>query len=581
MLKAAKKYDIINRKLYGGVHDMGALTVFPFFQGANELHIVFTLDVVLVALLLYKMVKNGEFIFTKDIKFIMILIWSFSYLITTFYSVDTELSFLGFLKFFTVPLFIMVIMQYGYTIEQKDKWFNTVAEIGTIMVCIILVVSIGEKILGVESGMFFYQNRLAGFFNYANSFALFLLIGIIIIGFKKELKVVDLIKINLLFVGILLTNSRAIMIISGFSYLLILMFNRNMRKKNFINLGIMVIVGAIVTIIMSNFGVNNRLAETTGNSSEWVLRILYYKDALRLIVKNIFGYGYMAWWYMQEGFQTGAYDAKFVHNGLLQVALDVGVIPALFIVVIFVMGFFDKKVQARDRVLMMIILGHSLIDFNMEFMAIMLVLFMTLEFTNKVKIKNSFKLRSGIVAVGCIYLFFGFVSLLNAFGRYDIGNTLFPYSIVLNKELEATTDAVKGVDLASKLYDKNKYFLNASFWLSKKEQAFGNYDKAYEYEVWIVKNKKYTMLNYIEYVSFLEKAIKFYYMNGDFREVNLYIERLLEVPDMINKVKDSSDSLAFKIAHKPRLDIPDEMIRFIEEMKKFGESVNRTSFNQP
>ena len=53
--------------------------------------------------------------------------------------------------------------------------------------------------------------------------------------------------------------------------------------------------------------------------------------------------------------------------------------------------------------------------------------------------------------------------------------------------------------------------------------------------------------------------------------MKLYIDRLVKVPDRIEEVRESSDSLAFKIVHKPRLDMPKEMIEFIEEMKKFGE----------
>lgn len=548
---------------------MCILSLFPFLQGTNELHIVFLLDVVLVVLILYRIIKNRELVFCKDVKFIMILIWAFSYLVTVFYSRDAELSFLGFLKFFTVPLFLTLVMQYKS--ENKNKWFDVVAKIGAIMVSIILVVTLGEKIIGSGNNMFFYENRLAGFFNYANSFALFLLIGLIITGFKKEIKIIDFAVMNLLLIGILLTNSRAIMIITAFSYLLILIFNKEIRKKNFINLGIMIITAIIVTLIMNNFGVNNRLAGITGNSSEWLLRILYYKDALRLLRENIFGYGYMAWWYMQEGFQTGAYDAQFVHNGFLQIALDVGVIPALLVVSIFIMGFFDKKVVARDRILMMVILGHSLIDFNMQFMAIMLTLFMTLEFDVKFKVKDNFKLRGGVVVIGGIYVFFCAATTFNAFENYELGNSMFPYSIALNKELEMCDDANKRMEIAEKLYVKNKYFLNASALLSQKEQYLGNYEKAHEYEIWIVKNKKYTMLNYIEYVKFFEKAIKFYYTNGDLVNVKVYIDRLAKVPSMIEDVINSSDSLAFKIAHKPRLDMPKEMIEFIEEMKKFGE----------
>lgn len=544
---------------------MYLLSVFPFFQGANELHIVFILDIVLLGLLIYKVVKNKEFIFSKDIKFIMILLWSFAYLFTCFYSLDTELSFLGFLKFFTVPIFLTLVMQYNYSKEQKSKWFEAIPVIGSIMMAII-----SFSILIGKQDVFFANNRLAGFFNYANSFALFLLIGLIVTGFKEKLNAWDFVITSLLLIGIILANSRSIMIITAFSYILVIVFNKKIRKENFINAGILILVGVVASYIMSRFGVANRIAETSASSSEWLLRILYYKDALRLIAKNIFGYGYMAWWYMQEGFQTGAYDAQFIHNGLLQVAVDAGIVPALLIVTTFVLGFFDKKTVARDRVLMLIILGHSLIEFNMEFMAVMLILFMTLEFDKKVKTKKCGYVK-GVLGLMCgIYVFFALVTVFNAVGDYASANALFPYSLALNGEMENATED-KIINIAEKLYEKNKYFVNASVILSQKEQLLNNYEGAYKYELWVVENKKYTMLNYIKYVQFLESAIKYYYAEKDFESMKKYIERLSDVPNIIESVKAESDELAYKIAHKPRLDMPEEMTKYIEEMKVFGE----------
>ena len=281
----------------------------------------------------------------------------------------------------------------------------------------------------------------------------------------------------------------------------------------------------------------------------------------------------MAWWYMQEGLQTGAYDAQFVHNGLLQIVVDVGVIPALLIVVIFVMGFFDKKVTARDRVLMLIILGHSLIDFNMEFLVITLVLFMTLEFDKKRELTKISNIKIAIYVCGLVYAFFALVTIFNNFGQYELANSMFPYSIALNKELEVANNSRK-IEKAEMLYKKNKYFLNASVLLSQKEQYLGNYEKANEYEEWIVKNKKYTMLNYIQYTQFLEKVIQYYYTNNDIEKVQIYVDKLCEIPDRIEAVKLTSDEFAYKIQHKPRLDMPDEMKLYIMQMKEFIEKIN-------
>lgn len=548
---------------------MYLLTIFPFLQGINELYITFILNIVLLCLVLFKINKNKKFVFSKDIKFIMILLWAFSYFLTVFWSVDTELAWLGFLKFLTVPIFLILMMQYEFSKAQKDKWFDAVAKIGAIMVLIILGVSLFERITTGEVKMFFYNNRLSGFFDYANSFALFLLIGIIIIGFKENIKILDLCVMNLLLVGILLTNSRGVIVFTGITYLLILIFNSKARKKNFINLGIMAVIGLVLLFTGEiGSGIINRLSTISIYSGEWILRLLYYKDALNFIPDNIFGHGYMAWWYMQKGFQTGVYDAQFVHNGLIQVALDAGVIATLLIVVTFVMGFFNKKVFARDRVLMLIILGHSLMDFNMEFLAITLVLFATLEFDKKFEIKKLDFIRIVIFVLCGIYFFFGVVETANKFGKFEISNVLFPYSYALSREIEITKDFSKSAEKAELLYEKNKYFLNASTVLSLKEQAMANFDAAYEHELWIIKNRKYKDESYIKYVSFLEKAIKHFYNVGNYGKMKWYVNRLFELEKMIDDARENSDKLAYKIY------MPEEIKTYVESMKNFMAELN-------
>ena len=348
-------------------------------------------------------------------------------------------------------------------------------------------------------------------------------------------------------------------------HLLILIFNSKARKKNFANLGIMAAIGLTAVFVMDKgFGIINRLSSISIYSGEWLLRMLYWKDALTAVANNVFGYGYMAWWYLQKGFQTGVYDAQFVHSGLLQVVLDAGIIAGTLIVLTFVIGFFDKKVKARDRVLMLIILGHSLIDFNIEFLAITLVLFATLEFGKKFEIRKLSIIKAGVVILGCVYLFFGIVETANEFGLYEISNKLYPTSLALSKEIEQTREFGKMVEKAELLYQKNKYFLNASTVLSQKEQTLGNFEKAYEHELWIIQNRKYKDNSYIKYVAFLEEVIKYYYEIRDYDNMNLYINRLYEVENMINEARENSDKLAYKIY------MPEEIKTYIDQMKSFA-----------
>ena len=77
------------------------------------------------------------------------------------------------------------------------------------------------------------------------------------------------------------------------------------------------------------------------------------------------------------------------------------------------------------------------------------------------------------------------------------------------------------------------------------------------------------MLNYIQYVQFLEEAIQHYYAAGNTETMKKYVDRLCNVETMIENVKQTSDTLAYKIQHKPRLDMPEEMKTYIREMKNF------------
>jgi len=193
---------------------MYIFSIFPFLQGINQLHIVFILDVLMCGVLLYKIHVNKQLIIPKDIKFTAILIWCFCYLLTVFTAVDGKFAFLGFLKFLTVPLFLILLGQYKLDEKKRDKLFYMIPKIGAIMMIIILFV-----LLIGQADVFFNENRLAGFFTYANSFAMFLLIGIVIMGFRSELKWYDYAINILLTIGIILTNSRSMMIIFAFAYL--------------------------------------------------------------------------------------------------------------------------------------------------------------------------------------------------------------------------------------------------------------------------------------------------------------------------------------------------------------------------
>ena len=65
--------------------------------------------------------------------------------------------------------------------------------------------------------------------------------------------------------------------------------------------------------------------ETVFLKSTLAWRLIYYCDAVRVIIRHPLGIGVYGWQNLQYGIQSAAYSVKYVHNGFLQLALDGGI----------------------------------------------------------------------------------------------------------------------------------------------------------------------------------------------------------------------------------------------------------------
>ena len=121
---------------------------------------------------------------------------------------------------------------------------------------------------------------------------------------------------------------------------------------------------------MLNFiNINSRLSDVT-SSSEFLTRFLYYEDALSQIIKHPCGLGHQGWWTIQPVIQTGVYDCQYVHSAPLQIMLDVGILPCILLVILIIKTLFDKKVSSMEKVILLFMLAHAMIDFDFEFLVI-------------------------------------------------------------------------------------------------------------------------------------------------------------------------------------------------------------------
>jgi hypothetical protein len=66
------------------------------------------------------------------------------------------------------------------------------------------------------------------------------------------------------------------------------------------------------------------------------------------------------------------------------------------------------------------------------------------------------------------------------------------------------------------------------------------------------------MTAYSEYIHLLDEAAAYSAIQGERKAASKYREELLQVPQMVQKVKKQTDPLAWKIKDKPSFEIPRE-----------------------
>lgn len=140
----------------------------------------------------------------------------------------------------------------------------------------------------------------------------------------------QIIEIIVLLSGIALTGSRTsffvlMAVLTGY---MVLHKASGIRRILLLLTAGMVVLTGLYVILTGNAANVGRYLTSFTNTSTFLGRLLYDKDALPIILRHPLGLGYMGYYYLQGSFQTGVYSVLHIHNELLQILLDVGWIPA-------------------------------------------------------------------------------------------------------------------------------------------------------------------------------------------------------------------------------------------------------------
>ena len=519
----------------------------------------------LICYLIVTVIRRGALKFPKSITMLATLTIPAAFTLSVFWATDSGMAPIGAVKFLPLPLFAVAIAQIDYS-KRRDI-ISLLPLSGVIMT----VLSFLLGLVAPLRGFFYINNRLAGFFQYPNTFALYLLIGIITIVSKDKLDITGIIALSILFSGVFLSGSRTVMVMLFLTVIAVL-FTRRSKKVKFITgviSGSLLLISALYVVFTGNYASVGRYLTTSFTQSTFLGRLLYIKDALPIIAKHPFGLGYYGYYFLQGSFQTGVYSVINIHNDFLQIFLDIGWIPAGVVIFAVAERLWKCRHITPNFFIIAAVCVHALFDFDLQFIPICFVLILAAESENANYITASvasFGIAATVTSVICCY--FGVVSCLYFLGEYRTAVKIYPcYTMALVQLLPEVQDIQELDSLAEKILALNDSVALAHSAKAKVTYADGDFANVILHKKKAIYYAAYSLDEYLDYFDMLLCGIKLYAQYGDSNSVEICKASLFEIPDMLSRVERRTSSLAWRITDKPVLTLPAAYSKALNELR--------------
>lgn len=470
---------------------------------------------------------------------------------------DKGMAFLGCLKILAVVLFWLMWQQ--FSAQRREELFQAIPHIGTATLGIALLAYVFP---GLKEH-FYIADRLGGVFQYSNTYALFLLLGVIVLCYQSKWKWTEKTELILLLIGIVFTGSRSVFVLTAILFLVLLFGRKEKRLEKLVAVGSAAAVVFILQYTVFHLDLE-RLGKITLDSSTLNGRFLYWMDALPIILRHPFGLGYMGYYYLQPQFQSGYYVTRFVHNDILQIGLDAGVL-AMFVLLAFILcNIFTRKNNARNRLLLSVLFLHSLFDFDLQFTSMFCILLMCFPVDDKkvILIKRNWIKAAG-AAVFAVCMYFSLALGFSYFGENEMSLKLYPYHT--SARLEKLYESGQKED-AEWVVKQNGMFADAYEVLVKCAVEEREYEQALNYTDKMLECAGYESYYYnqaVYYLSFaLDKAVR----GKDMETAAAVLEKIKEVPVRIEERKARTSALAWRIYDKPEIELEEVIETYINQV---------------
>lgn len=475
-----------------------------------------------------------------------------SYGISALWAVDGGLALWGIVKMLPAAFFALACFQLGQ--EGRRALLGDLPLLGAGMTAL----SFALQWIPALADAFSIAGRLGGFFQYPNTFACFLLLGLAVLLFERSESRWDFLCCAVLAVGLLLARSRTVLVLAVILLVAALLLRREKRT------GLLVSAAALSAAVIVALALLLRKGDAAAAISTTTLlgRLVYWKDALGVILRHPFGIGHLGYYLTQGSFQTAVYSVRWVHNAVLQLALDVGWIPTGLLCAAVLRTILSKRTGAVERAVLAALAAHSLMDFDLQFTSMWFVLLLCLDWDGKaITLKRPGK-RALTAAGGMVCALSVWIGAAAAFS-YS-GNTasalkLYPWDTFSAAAQLTQIDAAAGMQSAADAILRRDTAL-AIAWDAKARSAFSQGDVAamMEAKQHAIACARYSLEEYTDYFEMLAAAAALYQQAGDDYSVRRCLNEIASLQTMLDALKAETDPLAWRFPEQPELTMPPE-----------------------
>lgn len=532
--------------------------------GFNE-HISCLLSCIAAVYLFAKLLSRKEIKLQTNLFSVSIMVLCLFYGLTCFWAIDSGMAFIGFLKFMPILLYMVISWQ-----EEKE---TEILEILPYIAAGLVVISAVGAQISFLKAFFVVAGRFAGFFQYPNTFALFLLLCELLILQKRRFKAIDYVAVCILIGGLLYTGSRTVFILFLVSnvVMVLLIANKKIRITLLVVMAFSMIAVLLIMYLFRDNAIISRYLNMDFGASTFIGRILYVVDALPLLLKYPFGMGYMGYYYIQNSIQTGVYNVTYVHNDFLQVLLDIGWIPGILFLGAFISFFLRKTVSKPRKIIVGTFCLHTLFDFNLQFVAMFFLLITLMDVEREkartLKIKKWMRVVPIVIFIFNVYMT---VALLFAhYEQREIANVIYPYNTRNTLHMmEAESDLEEANRIADRIIKQNQTYFAPYSIKAKYAYSIGDFEEVIrnKNEVFLRYPFKYT--EYKEYCVMLINGVALYQQQEDESSVKIINQEILAAYEKLEGNKTRLSELGRRIKEQPTLEFSDSVLTYINKLKK-------------